>query len=46
MKHVRLALFALALTLSAAACSADVTGPSSTVPAQNLDSGAYGGSGI
>ena len=36
MKHVRLALFALALTLTAAACSGDVTGPSSTQPANNV----------
>ena len=35
MKHVRLALVALALTLTAAACSGDVTGPSSSTPVQS-----------
>ena len=32
MKHVRLAVFALALMLTAAACSGDVTGPSASTP--------------
>lgn len=43
MKHVRLALLALALTLTAAACGSDLTGPSSTVPAQNQNTMGSGG---